>query len=71
METLKFKTNVKCDGCVETIKPHLNKLIDIESWQADLTSPDRILTVNGKDGLRSQEVISTLQKAGYSAEEIL
>jgi copper chaperone len=70
MDTLKFKTNMKCDGCVSTVTPYLNKLIDVESWQADLANPEKILTVNGKDGIRSQEVISALEQAGFKAEEV-
>jgi copper chaperone len=70
MDTLKFKTNMKCDGCVSTVTPHLNKLIDVESWQVDLTSPEKTLTVNGKEGIRTQEVISALEQAGFKAEEI-
>ena len=26
METLKFKTNINCGGCVKSVTPHLNQL---------------------------------------------
>jgi copper chaperone len=70
MDTLKFKTNIKCDGCIATVTPYLNDLVDVVSWTADLMGPDRILTVNGQEGIRSQEIITKLQKAGYQAEEV-
>jgi copper chaperone len=70
METLKFKTNIKCDGCISAVTPYLNELVDVVSWSADLNSPDRILTVNGQEGMRSEEIIVELQKAGYQAEEV-
>jgi copper chaperone len=48
METLKFKTNIKCGGCVATVTPYLNKFSDIEKWEVDTQNPDKILTIVGK-----------------------
>ena len=46
METLKFKTNIKCTGCLGKVTPHLDSAEGVESWEVDLENPDRILTVN-------------------------
>ena len=35
MEILKFKTNIKCGGCVETVTPFLNEEQSIRNWQVD------------------------------------
>jgi len=70
METLKFKTNIKCGGCIAAVTPHLNKLKDIQKWEVDIQNPDKILTVEGKPGIDDQEVIDTLEVAGYKAEKI-
>ena len=70
METLKFKTNIKCGGCIAAVTPHFNKLKDIQKWEVDIQNPDKILTVEGKPGIDDQEVIDTLEVAGYKAEKI-
>ena len=69
METLKFKTNVKCNNCVAKITPYLNDSDKIGEWNVDLNDPDRILTVTG-EGITKDDVKDTLQKAGYRAEEL-
>jgi copper chaperone len=63
-----FKTNIKCGGCVSRVKPHLDGLEEIKSWNIDLESPDRILTVEGE--IKDNTVINTIARAGYKAEKI-
>jgi len=70
METLKFKTNIKCGGCIAAVTPHLNKLSAIKKWEVDTQNPDKILTIEGKPGIDDQEVIDTLENAGYKAEKL-
>ncbi|WP_031530641.1 heavy-metal-associated domain-containing protein [Dyadobacter crusticola] len=68
METIKFKTNIKCGGCVATVTPILNADQEVASWAVDLEDPRRILKV---ETTRSAEEIEELIKnAGYVAEEI-
>jgi copper chaperone len=68
METLKFKTNIKCNGCIATITPFLNGDDNIEEWQVDLADADRILTIATQHS--AGEVSEILKKAGYTAQEI-
>ncbi len=68
METLKFKTNIKCGGCIATVTPFLNADTNIKNWQVDLESPDRTLTVTTNES--AEEVTSLVKKAGYIAQEI-
>ncbi len=70
METLKFKTNIKCGGCIAAVSPHLNKLSVIENWEVDTQNPNKILTVEGKPGIDTDQIIDTLEEAGYKAEKI-
>jgi copper chaperone len=69
MTTLHFKTNIKCNGCIQTVTPYLSAIKEIKEWNVDLTSLDRILTVEGVE-IRPDAVISELAKAGYRAEQI-
>ena len=68
MKTLKFKTNIKCGGCIAAVTPHLNKLDGIK-WEVDTANPDKILTVE-VENLSPEEVISKIKEAGYTAETI-
>ena len=70
METLKFKTNIKCGGCIANVTPYLNSLTEIEGWEVNILAPDKVLTIQGKDGINDQKVIETLEKAGYKAEKV-
>ncbi len=69
METVKFKTTIKCSGCVATVTPGLNEAVGANNWQVDLQSADKILTVNSTDKAKETEVIKKLQEVGYKAEE--
>lgn len=66
MNTLKFKTNLKCSGCVTTVAPKLDEIKGIEKWDVDLTSPEKTLSVEGN--VRPEEIEKAFEKAGYKAE---
>ena len=69
MNTLKFKTNVKCGGCIATVTPHLNQIKGIVSWNVDTTNPLKIMTVETK-GISAEEITSIMKTTGYQAELI-
>lgn len=68
METKKYKTNIKCMGCVETVTPYLNQFVGEGNWEVDLSDPSKILTVTAQT--ERDAVIRALEKAGYKAEKI-
>ena len=68
METLKFKTNIKCGGCVAGVTPFLNGDENVENWTVDLESADRVLKVETTHS--PEEISELIKKAGYVAEEI-
>ena len=69
METIKFKTNIKCDACVAKVTPYLDELEGVDQWSVDLKDPDRTLTVESRDG-EASKVKEALKKAGYSGEKV-
>lgn len=69
MNTLKFKTSLKCGGCVRAITPGLEALNAISEWKVDLDSPDKILEVTASDDI-SEKVIESIKKAGYQASRL-
>lgn len=69
MNIFRFKTNIKCNGCIQSVTPFLSGIKEIKDWKVDLTSPDRILTVEGTE-LTPAAIISALELTGYKAEQI-
>jgi copper chaperone CopZ len=45
--TRRFKTNLRCGGCVTAVRPHLDSEPGVARWEVDVASPDRTLTVDG------------------------
>ena len=69
MLTQKFKTNIKCSGCIAAVTPYLNSLSTVSSWEVDTINPDKILTVKGED-IKAEEIVSRIKEAGYIAQTI-
>ncbi|MEB2775838.1 heavy-metal-associated domain-containing protein [Algoriphagus sp. D3-2-R+10] len=67
MKTQKFKTNIACSNCLAKVTPVLNAEPKINSWEVDLQSEDRILTVDSDD-ITADEVFKTVLKAGFIAK---
>jgi len=70
METLQFKTTIKCSGCIEKVTPFLNETVGANNWEVDLQNPQKVLTIPNAEQLQSGEVVEALAKAGYKAEKI-
>lgn len=66
METTKFKTTIKCSGCVANVTPFLNDALGEDNWKVDFNNPAKILTVVGEKD--TAKVIQAVEKAGYKAE---
>lgn len=69
MNTLKFKTNINCGGCIKAVTPALNGAEGISNWQVDTNNPEKILTVD-TENLDAQQVKGIVEKAGFKAENI-
>jgi copper chaperone len=70
MEPMKFKTNIKCSGCIAQSTPYLNEVAGENNWSVDVQNPEKILTVNPQNSVPAEKIISALEKAGYKAEKI-
>lgn len=69
METIKFKTNINCGGCLKSVTPPLNELENIESWKVDIENPDKILEVMLESG-DEQDVVKAVTEAGFEIEKV-
>lgn len=68
-ENFVFKTNINCGGCVASVKTHLDHAAGIANWEVDTASKDKILTVKS-NGATEQQVIQTVENAGYKIERL-
>lgn len=69
MKTLKFKTNIKCAGCLAKVSPNLNKTAGEDNWEVDIQTPEKILTV-ASDDMDEDTIVSAVKEAGFNAERI-
>jgi copper chaperone len=68
MKDTKFKTTIKCSGCVAKITPFLNEALGEGNWQVDYNNPAKVLTVVGEKD--SAKIVQAVEKAGFKAEAI-
>ena len=68
METTKFKTTIKCSGCVAKVTPFLNEALGEDNWEVDYNNPSNVLTVAGEKDVA--KVVQAVERAGYKAEAL-
>ncbi|HEY0054713.1 MAG TPA: cation transporter [Pedobacter sp.] len=68
METLKFKTNIKCTGCLAKVTSSLNETVGENNWRVDLDAPEKTLIVESSTS--ETEVVAAVKEAGFEAEKI-
>ncbi|MFY0256341.1 heavy-metal-associated domain-containing protein [Chitinophaga sp. 30R24] len=70
METVQFKTNIKCSGCITTVTPILNEVVGADNWHVDLASPNKVLTVSLAN-TDENSIKKAIEKVGYKAEVLV
>ncbi len=70
-KTLKFQTSLHCGGCVQKVKPHMDKIEGIHFWDVKLNHADKLLKLEA-DKERIDEIAnavkSALEKEEYTAK---
>ena len=69
MNTMIFKTNAKCEGCLAKIEEILQGKISREDWNLDLSDSNRPLIV-ASDKLAADDVVELISKAGFKIEQM-
>jgi len=70
MNTLQFKTTIKCSGCIAKSTPFLNEALGEDNWEVDVQNPNKVLTVATDAPVDVQTVIEAVEKAGFKAEKL-
>ncbi len=68
MEELKFKTNIKCTGCLAKVAPALNEAIGQNNWEVDLEAPNKTLKITADAS--EADIMLAVKSAGFEAEKI-
>ena len=68
MNTLQFKTNIKCAGCISKATPVLNQKLGEGQWEVDVMTLKKTLTVTSD--LNEEEVVEIVKESGFTAEPI-
>lgn len=66
MEKNKFKTTIKCSGCVAKVTPFLNEAVGENKWEVDVNNAAKILSVPTEAD--RAKVMEAVQKAGFKIE---
>lgn len=69
MSNIRFKTTMKCGGCVAAVTPGLDAIKEVHSWKADVSGAEKTLTIDA-DETAVPKVIEVLEKSGFKAERI-
>ncbi len=73
MTIVKFKSNIKCSGCLAKVTPLLDAETSIDKWEVDIFTPAKILTITTEEtdvDKITKLVGDTVGKAGFTVEEI-
>lgn len=65
MSTYKFKTNINCNNCIQTVTPFLNELDNLDSWRVNIEDENKILEVI-LDNEDHKTVEDAVTKAGFT-----
>jgi copper chaperone len=66
---LKFKTNIKCGGCIKSVSGFINEVPSVAEWTVDTENPEKILTVKGEN-VTTEAVIEAVEDAGFDIEPV-
>ena len=68
MKELKFKTNIKCTGCLAKVTPVLNEAVGANNWEVDLEAPNKTLKITADAS--AADILLAVKGGGFEAEKI-
>lgn len=69
MKTSNYKTNINCTGCLSKVSPVLNSKKEIEEWEVDLSSSQKILTIKSNT-MEEKDLINAITDIGFQIEKL-
>lgn len=68
-DTLLFRTNINCGGCIAAVTPFLDQAAGAGHWTVDTATGDKLLTVRAT-GITNQDIITSVERAGFRIEPV-
>ena len=68
MSHITFSSNIACNGCLSKVQPILDELEGVSSWEVDLESPEKIVTVETTT-CEAEEIKQAVATVGYKLVE--
>lgn len=65
---MKFQTNINCSGCIAQVKPYLDKIEGLETWDVDTRNPKKYLSVEGN--ISQEAVVEAVHSAGFEIKPV-
>lgn len=71
LQEVTVSTNMKCQSCLSKLRPVLDQTIEIQEWEADLSSELKTVTakMQGEDPV--EKLIAVVEGAGFEAKPVL
>ncbi|WP_353779251.1 hypothetical protein [Winogradskyella sp. 3972H.M.0a.05] len=66
-----FKTNIKAESDLNTLKPLLDSISYIIKWSIDLEDIDKVLKIESHESLSEEDIINLVKSRGYYCEELV
>ncbi|MCU0415985.1 MAG: hypothetical protein MUE33_02255 [Cytophagaceae bacterium] len=69
---MKFKTTLKCSGCVAQVASALDEIVGKENWKVDVAQPVKILEIESSNRTVDVDKIEdAFQQKGFKLEPIV
>jgi len=65
-----FETDLRCNACVASVSPHIQKLPDVTDWSVDVAHPKKWLRVSHSHESTIAEIVRAVKAAGFSAIQV-
>jgi copper chaperone len=69
MQTVQFKTNIKCSGCIAKVTLALDQVAGKDNWQVDIENPNKVLSVSSEH-LSEKAIKTAIETAGFTAGKL-
>lgn len=62
-----LSSDLKCGSCVSKVRPHLDAIDDIQSWNVDTTNSRKLITIDHSSAAAIEQAQAGIQAAGFQS----
>lgn len=68
LQEVTISTNMKCNSCLEKLRPVLDQTSEIVEWEADLSSGLKTVTAKIRGNNPAERLVEAVKRAGFEAK---